>query len=149
MTPEIPARQRHGPPFLRRRPAPGQATTQTIESVWYRATTLADEYRRSRFIFMHRAYEDRGCLAVSERSAEFIGEHGRVVIADVKNVAYGTFAETLPLGARSGIVNKWVLVRYGVGEVAMLMDGRWRGWAAVFGGMRRILEAVSHLAPQP
>ena len=141
----MPAAPRRGPRYLRRRPSPSHTSTQTIESVWFRATPKLDEWSFGKPRRLLHVYQDQGRLTVSARSAEFIGKNGRVLIADIKRVSYSR--PKVLLGDYRGLWG-WARIDYGVDEIAMFFDSRWFGWAGILGRNRRILDAVSHLAPQ-
>jgi hypothetical protein len=43
-------------------------------------------------------------------------------------------------------INNWIKVEYQDGNTAFLADGNLLGWAGVFGGTKKILKVIQHLA---
>ena len=87
------------------------------------------------------AFKDSGRLLVLEDALEFQGKQERVVITDIRRVSLGKQGRDF--------VNDWVKVEYGSAAspaTAFFADGSILGWGGVFGGTRRILAAVQHLA---
>jgi len=86
------------------------------------------------------AYRDVGHLTINESSIEFKSASRSVVISKIRNVSYG----------RQGrdFMNKWVKVEYeegGVLATASFADGNMLGWSGIFGGTRRIFEAINRV----
>jgi hypothetical protein len=106
--------------------------TQAFNKVWF----LPEEntWRQMNFLAMR----DRGRLTVRDDSIEFLGKKGRVVITSVRRITFGKQGRDF--------VNNWVKIEYGAGSTAFFADGRWLGWGGIFGGTKRILRAVQHLA---
>ncbi len=104
-------------------------TRSTFTKVWYRPNKM--NWLR---IFPWR---DRGTLVVNEDSLEFHGRKEKIHISDIKKISYG----------RKGInwFNYWVKIEYGEGRQAFFMKGSWFGWGSVFGGNKRIWQAVLQL----
>ena len=101
-----------------------------FDNVWYlpHKRTLLD----GKFL----AFDDVGCLTVSDKGATFIGANARVEISGVTNVSFGKQGRDF--------INKWVKVEY-QDKIAFFADGRERGWSGIFGGTREILAAVKNL----
>lgn len=83
------------------------------------------------------AMRDSGRLVVENASLVFEGKKDRVDISDVQRISFGKRGRDF--------VNNWVKIEYGEGRTAFFADGRWLGWAGIFGGTRAILDAVCHL----
>ncbi len=84
-------------------------------------------------------YDDRGKLIIWDDSLEFQGKKGQLLIQDVRKISLRNLHMT-PFD-----FNTWVVVEYGVESdisTALFIDGRWLGWASVFGGTRNIFDAV-------
>ena len=104
---------------------------RTFDSVWY--LPHENKWRDLHIL----AYRDIGKLTLSENSIEFQGGKETVVITNIKRVTFGKQGRDF--------VNKWVKIEYGdsaTPSVAFLADGSLLGWGGIFGGTRRILEAV-------
>ena len=109
--------------------------TQTFDNVWY----LPDENRWRDMNLL--AFRDAGKLIVGEDSLEFRGKKEKVVIANVRHISYGKQGRDF--------VNNWVRIEYGdapTTSTAFFADGSLLGWGGIFGGTKRILAAVQHLA---
>jgi len=109
--------------------------TQTFDNVWY----LPDENRWRDMNLL--AFKDAGKLIVGEDSLEFRGKKEKVVIANVRHISYGKQGRDF--------VNNWVRIEYGdapTTSTAFFADGSLLGWGGIFGGTKRILAAVQHLA---
>jgi hypothetical protein len=109
--------------------------TQTFDNVWY----LPDENRWRDMNLL--AFRDAGKLIVGDDSLEFRGKKEKVVIANVRHISYGKQGRDF--------VNNWVRIEYGdapTTSTAFFADGSLLGWGGIFGGTKRILAAVQHLA---
>ncbi|MCJ7585598.1 MAG: hypothetical protein MUO30_12625 [Anaerolineales bacterium] len=109
--------------------------TQTFDNVWY----LPDENRWRDMNLL--AFRDAGKLIAGEDSLEFRGKKEKVVIANVRHISYGKQGRDF--------VNNWVRIEYGDAptiSTAFFADGSLLGWGGIFGGTKRILAAVQHLA---
>lgn len=87
------------------------------------------------------AFRDAGKLIVSEDSLEFRGKKEKVVITNVRRISYGKQGRDF--------VNNWIRIEYGdvpTTSTAFFADGSLLGWGGIFGGTKRILAAVQHLA---
>jgi hypothetical protein len=105
---------------------------RTFDLVWY----LPHENRWRDLNIL--AYRDTGKLAVGENSIEFRGGKGTVVITKIQRVAFGKQGRDF--------INKWVKIEYGDNpnpSVAYFADGSSLGWGGIFGGTKKILEAVN------
>jgi len=103
-------------------------TKSTFGKVWY----LPEENRwRDKNML---AMRDAGALIVEEGSLEFQGRKETIHITDIKQVSYGKQGRDA--------VNNWVKIEYGEGKQAYFADGSLLGWGGLFGGTKRILEAV-------
>jgi hypothetical protein len=111
------------------------APVRTLGSIWYRSkpateTKSADPFTR-----------ERGTLVVEADGLRFEGKTTRLVMRNVEAVEYGVFGS---------MTNPSVHVRYregGEARSAWLTDGGWGGYAGMFGGTRRLAQALGHLAP--
>ena len=86
------------------------------------------------------AYRDVGQLTVGDSSIEFKSGSRTVVINQIRNVSYGKQGRDF--------VNNWVRVEYeedGTLTTAFFADGSMRGWGGIFGGTKRILQAVKRV----
>jgi hypothetical protein len=100
----------------------------TFQSVWHRSAEKG--------LFELLAFNDSGTLVVRDNRMEFTGKE-QFVIDKVLNVSYGKQG--------TDFVNKWVRIDYQDGpkeKTAFFADGGWWGWRGVFGGTRRIYDAV-------
>ena len=87
------------------------------------------------------AFRDAGKLIVGEDSLEFHGKKEKVVITNVRRISYGKQGRDF--------VNNWVRIEYGDApktSTAFFADGNLLGWGGIFGGTKRVLAAVEHLA---
>ena len=106
--------------------------TQTFDNVWYR-----NPKKRWRL----RVFDDTGKLIVHDDSLEFQGKKQTMVITQVKRISSGKQG--------TDFVHEWVVIEYGEGpapSIAVFTDGSQLGWGGTFGGTKRILAAVQHLA---
>src|SRR5262245_4218255 len=103
----------------------------TFAGVWY----LPEENRWRNMNLL--AMRDTGLLVVNDESLEFQGRKEKVSITGVKRVSYGKQGRDF--------VNNWVKIEYGDGKQAFFADGSWLGWGGIFGGTKRILNAVRSL----
>lgn len=104
----------------------------TFDGVWY----LPHENRWRDLNIL--AFKDTGKLTVGEHSIAFNGSKGTVVITDIRYVSYGKQGRDF--------VNNWVKIEYGdvnTPSVAFFADGSLFGWGGIFGGTKRILDAVN------
>ena len=104
---------------------------RTFDTVWY----LAHENRWSDLNIL--AYRDTGKLTVAENAIEFHGGKETVVIANIQRITFGKQGRDF--------VNNWVKIEYGDSIppcVAFFADGSLHGWGGIFGGTKKILEAV-------
>ena len=109
---------------------------QTFDTVWY----LPHENRWRDLNVL--AYRDVGKLTVSDNLIEFRGKNETVTISNPLRVSYGKQGRDF--------VNNWVKVEYGdsaTPSAAFFADGSLRGWGGIFGGKKRILQAVRQLLP--
>jgi hypothetical protein len=105
--------------------------SRVFDTVWY----LPHENRWRDLNIL--AYRDTGKLTVEENSIKFNGGKETVVIANVQRVTFGKQGRDF--------VNNWVKIEYGdsaTPSVAFFADGSLHGWGGIFGGTKRILEAV-------
>jgi len=104
---------------------------QSFEGVWFRSR------EKRLWPFSILAYEDIGRLTIWPGMARFQGSKGAVWIKNVRSISLG----------RQGIdfFNPWVQVTSGKGRTAYLADGRDLGWRGLFGGTKRMFEALEHL----
>jgi hypothetical protein len=109
--------------------------TRTFDSVWF----LSGENRWRDMNLL--AFRDAGRLVVGEDSLQFHGKREKVVITSVKGISYGKQGRDF--------VNNWVRIEYGdapATSIAFFADGSLLGWGGVFGGTKRLLAAIQHLA---
>ena len=108
---------------------------RTFSRVWYRSKPITESTKADPFI------RERGRLAVEADAIRFEGPRTRVVLRNVEAVEYGVH------GTMS---SPSVHVRYREGDEprgAWFTDGRLGGYAGMFGGTRRLAQALSRLAP--
>jgi hypothetical protein len=101
---------------------------KTFDSVWYRSGKKG--------LFEVPAFKDSGTLVVGDNQIEFIGKNW-LVIDRILNLSYGKQG--------TDFVNNWVRIDYQEGadeKTTFFADGGWLGWRGIFGGTRRIYEAV-------
>jgi len=105
---------------------------QVFDIVWY----LPHENRWRDLNLL--AYRDTGKLTVGENSLQFKGSKENVVIDNIQRVTFGKQGRDF--------INNWVKIEYGDSSnpsVAFFADGSMFGWGGIFGGTKRILEAVT------
>ena len=105
--------------------------TSTFRSVWY--LPAENRWRDLKMLAMR----DSGTLVVNEDSLEFTGKKEKVSITGVKRVSYGKQGRDF--------ANNWVKIEYQDGETAYFADSSLLGWGGIFGGTKKILNAVQHL----
>ena len=105
--------------------------TRTFGTVWY----LPEENRWRDMNIL--AMRDAGTLVVNDDALEFNGKKENAYITDVKRISYGKQGRDF--------VNNWVKIEYQDGKTAFFADGSLLGWGGIFGGTRKILDAVRHL----
>jgi hypothetical protein len=101
---------------------------KTFGSVWHRSGKKG--------LFELLAFKDGGTLVVHDNRIEFIGKN-RLVIDRILKLSYGKQG--------TDFVNNWVRIDYQDGteeKTAFFADGGWLGWRGIFGGTRRIYNAV-------
>ncbi len=107
---------------------------QTFDTVWY----LPHENKWHDLNVL--AYRDVGRLTVSDNLIEFKGKNETLSIYNVLRVSCGKQGRDF--------VNNWVKVEYGgsaTPSVAYFADGSLHGWGGIFGGTKRILQAVKQV----
>ena len=101
---------------------------KTFHAVWHRSGKKG--------LFELLAFKDSGTLVVRDNRIEFTGKD-QFVIDKVLKLSYGKQG--------ADFVNNWVSIDYvdGIEEkTAFFADGGWLGWRGIFGGTRRIYDAV-------
>ncbi len=105
---------------------------QVFDIVWYRPNE--NRWRDLNLL----AYWDIGKLTVGGNSIQFNGGKENVVINNIQRVTFGKQGRDF--------ISNWVKIEYGDSSnpsVAFFADGRMLGWGGIFGGTKRILEAVT------
>ena len=102
-----------------------------FSAVWY----LPEENRWRDMKML--AFRDTGTLVVSDDSLEFNGKKEKVHIANIRRISDGKQGRDF--------FNRWVKIDYQDGRTAFFADGSWLGWGGIFGGTKKILNAVQHL----
>jgi hypothetical protein len=108
---------------------------QMFDAIWYREKPVTESSRADPFL------RERGQLVVEGDAIHFQGPRTRVVMRGIEAVEYGV---------HGSMNSPSVHVRYrdgGEARSAWLTDGGLGGYAGVFGGTRRLAEALSHLGP--
>ncbi|HYR10312.1 MAG TPA: hypothetical protein VEQ60_21235 [Longimicrobium sp.] len=108
---------------------------RTFESIWYRDKPATESTKADPFI------RERGRLVVEGDALRFEGRKHSVVLRDVEAVEYGV---------HGSMTNPSVHVRYrdgGEARSAWFTDGGLGGYSGMFGGTRRLAQALSHLGP--
>ncbi len=111
----------------------GGALASTFDDVWY----LPEENKWRDLNLL--AYKDTGKLTFGNNAIEFKGSKETVVVTNIRRVTLGKQGRDF--------VNNWVKIEYGDNaspSVAFFADGTSHGWGGIFGGTKRILEAVEH-----
>jgi hypothetical protein len=103
-------------------------TVQIFNNVWYRPNE--NRWRDMNLL----AYSDIGTLIVDENFLEFKGKRENVHITNIRQISCGIQGRDF--------VNYWVTVDYDTDKRAFFADGSLLGCGGVFGGTRRILQAV-------
>jgi hypothetical protein len=108
-----------------------QMAVQTFANIWY----LPHENRWRDMNLL--AFSDIGTLIVGKNSLEFKGKRENVHITNIRQISYGKQGRDF--------VNNWVKIEYDNDKTAFFADGSLLGWGGIFGGTRRILQAVRNL----
>ena len=103
-------------------------TTGTFKPVWY--LPKENEWSDRNLLAMR----DSGTLIVRDDSLEFKGKKETVHITDIQKVSFGKQGRDF--------INNWVKIEYLDGRKAFFADGSCLGWGGLFGGTRKILDAV-------
>jgi hypothetical protein len=113
----------------------------TFEPVWFREAPLD---RRDSWI-----RHDSGELAVLDDCVVFTSRRTRVRMEAIKRVTQGRdrpdWTPARSWAEQRVLLDEWIRVDYGDGRIALLHDGRYRGWRGFFGGNRRIVKSMQHL----
>jgi hypothetical protein len=110
-------------------------SARTFQSIWYRSRPETESSRADPFT------RERGRLIVEPGEIRFDGPQARLVLRDIEAVEYGVHGT---------MTNPSVHVRYreaGEARSAWFTDGGMGGYGGMFGGTRRLAEALGHLAP--
>lgn len=108
---------------------------RTFNSVWYRDKPVTESSKA------HPFRRERGRLAVEGDAIRFEGKQTNVVLREIEAVEYGVHGL---------MTNPSVHVRYrdgGEARSAWFTDGGLGGYSGMFGGTRRLAQALSHLGP--
>lgn len=108
---------------------------RTFDGIWYRTKPVTESSKADPFI------RERGRLVVEGDAIRFEGRTARVEMRGIEAVEYGV---------HGSMTNPSVHVRYredGEPRSAWLTDGGMGGYAGMFGGTRRLADALSHLGP--
>lgn len=106
----------------------------TFSKVWYRSGPLGGGE------LTMKAMQDTGTLTVEPGEITFVGKKsGTVELRDLKRVTAGR--------AGRDLVNRWVTVEHGDGQVAMFVDGGMLGWRGILGGNKKLRAAVEAAVP--
>lgn len=106
---------------------------RTFDRIWYRSKPATESTRADPFT------RERGRLVVEGDAIRFEGKTTNLVLRDVEAVEYGVHGT---------MTNPSVHVRYredGEPRSAWFTDGRWGGYAGMFGGTRRLAQALGEL----
>lgn len=107
----------------------------TFDSIWYREKPVTESSRADPFT------RERGRLVVERDAIRFDGTKVNIVMRGIEAVEYGV---------HGSMTNPSVHVRYRDGAEARSVwftDGGLGGYAGMFGGTRRLAQALSHLGP--
>jgi hypothetical protein len=107
----------------------------TFDSIWYREKPVTESSRADPFT------RERGRLVVEGDAIRFEGKRANVVLREIEAVQYGV---------HGSMTTPSVRVRYrdgGEERSAWFTDGGMGGYSGMFGGTRRLAEALSHLGP--
>lgn len=108
---------------------------RTFESIWYRSKPVTESTKADPFI------RERGRLVVEGDAIRFEGRQNSVVMRDIEAVEYGV---------HGSMTNPSVHVRYREGDEersAWLTDGGLGGYSGMFGGTRRLAQALGRIGP--
>lgn len=109
--------------------------TRTFDHIWYRSKPVTESSKADPFT------RERGRLIAEGDTIRFEGKTTRLVMQNVEAVEYGVYGT---------MTNPSVHVRYredGEPRSAWLTDGGLGGYAGMFGGTRRLAQALGHVAP--
>jgi hypothetical protein len=107
----------------------------TFDTIWYREKPATESSRADPFT------RECGQLVVEGDAIRFEGKKANIVMRGIEAVEYGV---------HGSMTNPSVHVRYrdgGEARSAWFTDGGLGGYSGVFGGTRRLAEALSHLGP--
>lgn len=107
----------------------------TFDGIWYREKPVTESSRADPFT------RERGRLVVEGDGIRFDGKRTNVVLREIEAVEYGV---------HGSMTNPSVHVRYrdgGEARSAWFTDGGLGGYSGMFGGTRRLAQALSHLGP--
>jgi hypothetical protein len=107
----------------------------TFDTIWYREKPATESSRADPFT------RECGQLVVEQDAIRFEGKKVNVVMREIEAVEYGV---------HGSMTNPSVHVRYrdgGEARSVWFTDGGLGGYAGMFGGTRRLAEALSHLGP--
>lgn len=108
---------------------------RTFNSIWYRSKPVSESTRADPFT------RERGRLIAEGDTIRFEGKTTQLVMRNVEAVEYGVYGT---------MTNPSVHVRYredGESRSAWLTDGGFGGYAGMFGGTRRLAQALGGAAP--
>lgn len=108
---------------------------RTFDHVWYREKPATESSRADPFT------RERGRLVVEGNGLRFEGKTTQVVMREIEAMEYGVHGT---------MTSPSIHVRYRDGDEprsAWLTDGGLGGYAGVFGGTRRLAQALGQLAP--
>lgn len=108
---------------------------RTFDGIWYRTKPVTESSKADPFI------RERGRLVVEGDAIHFQGPKTTVEMRGIEAVEYGV---------HGSMTNPSVHVRYrdgGEARSAWLTDGGMGGYAGMFGGTRRLAQALGHLGP--
>lgn len=108
---------------------------RTFDHIWYREKPVTESTRAGPFT------RERGRLVVEGDGLRFEGKTTRLVMREVEAVEYGVHGT---------MTSPSIHVRYRDGDAprsAWFTDGGMGGYAGMFGGTRRLAQALGHLGP--